>query len=201
MSVSIIAAFSKNGVIGKNNRMAWHLPADLKYFKDKTSNHVVIMGRKTFESIGSKPLTNRFNIIITKDISFKPDGVVVAHSIEEAIEVGKKYSEIHSLSEELFIVGGAQIYEQALEFADKLYLTKVNTIIDGDSYFPRIDNSKWEVCFSEKFNSDEKNKFDYSFNEYIKVTYSEKKIFHRPSFGASAFSNRVYAFHSPIIES
>src|SRR5579872_5199461 len=116
MNISLIAAMSQNGVIGQNNKLPWHIPEELKYFKSKTLNKPVIMGRKTFESMGCKPLPNRINIILTKEKSFEAKGCIVVHSIEEALKTVKGY-------EEVMVIGGANIYEQFLPLASCLYLT------------------------------------------------------------------------------
>lgn len=132
-TISIIAAISENRVIGNNNKLLWHIPEDFARFKKITSNHPVIMGRKTFESIG-KPLSNRTNIIITHDENYKTEGCLVVHSLEEAIKkaVGKK----------IFIIGGGQIYQQAISLADKLYLTVIKKNFTGDTYFPDYSRFK-----------------------------------------------------------
>lgn len=126
-TISIIAAISQNLVLGKDNKLLWHIPEDFARFKKITSGHPVIMGRKTFESIG-KPLSNRTNIIITRDENYKTEGCLVVHSLEEAIKLanGKK----------IFIIGGGQIYKQAISLADKLYLTVIKKDFSGDTYFP-----------------------------------------------------------------
>lgn len=158
--VSIIVAVANNGVIGKDNQLIWHLPADLKYFKNLTTGHHIIMGRKTFESIG-KPLPNRTSIIITSNKNYHQEGCLVANSLEEAIAKVK-------YDEELFIIGGGTIYEQALPIADKLYVTEVHANIEGDVFFPEIHSNIWEKTSEEKHEANEKNKHNYSFCQYIK---------------------------------
>src|SRR5476651_871439 len=134
MTLSIIVAISENNAIGKNNQLLWYLPADLKHFKDITSGHTVIMGRKTFDSVG-KPLPRRRNIIITRqDISI--EGCEVVKSIEAALELCKNEPEV-------FIVGGAEIYRQSMHLTDRIYLTIVHKEFDGDSYFPEIEPNEW----------------------------------------------------------
>lgn len=134
--LSLIAALSKNRVIGKDNKLPWHIPEDLKRFQSLTSNHPIIMGRKTFESIG-RVLPNRTNIVITRDPSWGHDGVLVSHSLEEALEIAKKH-----VSQEIFVIGGGQIFEQAIKKADKLYLTVVDSEIAGDAFFPDFSEFK-----------------------------------------------------------
>jgi len=153
--ISIIVAISENNVIGKDNKLIWHLPADLINFKNLTMNHHIIMGRKTFESIG-KALPGRTSVIITKDKNYKVDGCKIANSVEEAIEVSKNDSEV-------FIIGGAEIYRQSMHVADRIYLTKINHDFDGDVFFPEIKTTQWKVLSKKNFKADEKNKFDYSF--------------------------------------
>lgn len=154
--LAIAVAVGENFAIGKNNQLLWHMPADLKFFKHTTSGHTVIMGRKTFDSVG-KPLPNRRNIIITRDTQLKIDGVEVVNSLEAAIELTKEKTKA------VFIVGGAQIYREALPITDTLYLTTIHHIFDADTFFPEIDRNDWEVVSSEPHKADEKNKYDYTF--------------------------------------
>lgn len=160
--ITIIAAIGKHNELGKNNDLIWHLPADLKRFKRVTTGHHILMGRNTFESIG-KPLPNRTTIIITRNNDYFKDGCLVANSIEEAIALAKD-------DKEIFIIGGAQIYEQALEkdLVQKLDITIVHNNFDADVYFPKIDTSIWKEISREDFKADEKNKYDYSFVSYAK---------------------------------
>lgn len=137
--ISLIAALSENRVIGVENKLPWHISQDLKRFKTITSGHPVIMGRKTYESMG-RLLSNRTNIIITRDENYSLEGAVMVHSLEEAIEKGKRVDQ-----NEVFIIGGGQIFEQAISLADKLYLTLVHTTIDGDAYFPDYSQFQREV--------------------------------------------------------
>lgn len=133
--ISIIAAVGQNGVIGKNGKLPWHLPADLKHFRELTTDKTVIMGRKTYESIG-KPLPNRKNIIVTNQKGYQAHGCLVAHSVEEAM------AETAGPNES-FCIGGAEIYRQFLPVAEKIYLTKVNKNFDGDAFFPELDSKEW----------------------------------------------------------
>jgi len=159
--LTIIAAIAENNALGKNNDLIWHLPADLKRFKKTTTGHHIIMGRNTFESIG-KPLPNRTTVIITRNLEYKADGCVIVNSLEKALEVAKNDATP-------FIIGGAQIYEQAILFADKLDITEVHQSFDADVFFPKIDTTIWKEISREHFTADEKNKFDYSFVSYSKV--------------------------------
>jgi len=145
--VSIIAAMARNRVIGKDGKMPWHLPGDLKRFKKLTTGHIVIMGRKTYESIG-KPLPNRTNIVVTGKADYDVSQAVVVHSLETAISRARQISECHGPPKEIFIIGGAKIYEQTMDFADRIYLTHIDAIFEGDTYFPEIDGKIWELTES-----------------------------------------------------
>ncbi len=158
MTISIIVAAAENNVIGKDNDMPWRLSADLKRFKKLTMGHHIIMGRKTFESIG-KPLPGRTSVIITRNKDYRQDDCIVAHSLEEAFKMVE--------DEEVFIIGGGEIYNMAFDIADKLYLTRVHATLEGDTCIPEINNN-WEEVECEKFLKDEKNQYDYSFIDYIK---------------------------------
>ncbi|OGI71374.1 hypothetical protein A3B84_00750 [Candidatus Nomurabacteria bacterium RIFCSPHIGHO2_02_FULL_35_13] len=172
--ISIISAIGKNNEIGKKNELLWNLPADMKHFRETTSGHTVAMGQKTFESIG-RPLPKRRNIILTKDISFNIKELEIVHSLEEFDDLLKKTSLGHSLTgearpdEEVFIIGGAQIYKLFIEKADKLYITHVDAeFSDADAFFPVIDEKIWQKNKSEKYSKDILNKYDLEFVEYIK---------------------------------
>ncbi len=161
MKISIITAIGKNNEIGKENKLLWHLPADLKHFKEITSGNPVIMGRKTFESIG-KVLPNRKNIIITRDKKYKVNDAEIVHSIEEALTLCKKENEV-------FVIGGSEIYKQAMSFADKLYITEVEAEDKkADAFFPEIIPIVFGEEKREFHKADEKNKYSYSFVEYKK---------------------------------
>ena len=162
MSVSIIAAVSKNGYIGKNNQLLWHIPLDFKRFKEVTVGHSVFMGRKTFLSIG-KPLPNRRNIVVTRDATFLSDGVEVCHSIEDAIMLLEKDGK------EIFCLGGADIYAQTISRANKLYITHVDVSIEGDTRFPDIDMSMWKKTKSEHHTKDETESYGIEFTVYEKI--------------------------------
>jgi dihydrofolate reductase len=157
MIVSLLLAASENNVIGKNNQLPWHLPDDLKYFKNLTWGLPILMGRKTFDSIG-KPLPGRKSIVITRDQSWKHEGVEVVHSLDDAIakadELGAK---------EIFVIGGAEIFHSSLPVANRIYLTRIHHDFDGDVFFPEIDAAKWE-CVSSRFcAADEKNAYDHTY--------------------------------------
>lgn len=154
MIISIIAAIAENNAIGKNNQLLWHLPTDLKYFKNKTSGHTVIMGRKTFDSVG-KPLPNRRNIVITRQPLTLP-GCEVVSSLEDALALCQAEHEV-------FIVGGAEIYRQAMDVTNILYLTIVHKAFEADAYFPEIDKDKWKETLREAHQPDEKNNLAFSF--------------------------------------
>ncbi len=160
MTISLIAAASENNVIGKDNQLIWKLPADLKFFREKTTGHHIIMGRKTFESTGVLP--KRTSIIISRNNNLTlPENCLLANSIEDAISKVKNDAEV-------FIIGGADIYRQSLAIADKIYLTSIHHIFEGDAYFPEIDNTKWELI-SELFHQpDDKNQYAFTFLEYRK---------------------------------
>ena len=162
--ITIIAAIANNNALGKDNKLIWHLPADLKRFKKVTSGHCVIMGRKTFESLG-KPLPNRTNIIITRNKNYKAEGCIVVNSLDQAIETAKKEDS------NPFILGGAEIYKQAITIADKLDVTFVHHSFDADAFFPEIDFSIWKQESREDFKADEKNNYNFSF-----VTYTKKEV-------------------------
>ena len=157
--IHLVVAKSDNNVIGHDNQLIWHLPNDLKHFKEITTGHPIIMGRKTFESIG-RILPNRTNIIITRNKNYSIENTKVAHSLNEAIEIAKK------IDEDIFIIGGGKIYEQALDLVDILEVTEVHGNFEGDTYFPEIDLNVWKEISRIKHHKDEKNKFDYSFVRY-----------------------------------
>ena len=156
--ITLIVAAAENNAIGKDNKMPWHLPNDFKYFKKNTLEHSVVMGRKTFESIG-KPLPERRNIILTRDMNYTHEEVDVANSVQEVQNYCRDEREI-------FIIGGAEIYKQTLPLADKVLLTRVHTTIDGDAYFPELLDHEWNLVSAEKHDKDEKHAFDYTFEVY-----------------------------------
>jgi dihydrofolate reductase len=161
MLISIIVAVSENGVIGKDNQLIWRLPDDLKRFKNLTIGHPIIMGRKTYDSIG-KPLPGRTSIVITRNADFVPDGVVVAHTLEEAIEKAKGTE-----TDETFIIGGGNIYEQSLDVSDKIYLTEVHAHIDGDTFF-EINRADWKEISRTPHAADDRHLYAFDFVDLIK---------------------------------
>lgn len=159
--ISIVVAMDKNRLIGHNNELPWHLPADLAYFKKVTMGKPIIMGRKTHESIG-RPLPGRDNIIITRNEHLKIEGCMVVHSVEDILKLDKESSK------ELSIIGGAEIFKEVLPYTDRLYITEIDYEFKGDTYFPIIDQSKWKLISSEQGPKDEKNPYDYYFKIYDK---------------------------------
>lgn len=157
MKISAIAAMSENRIIGKNNQLPWHLPADLQHFKTITMGSPILMGRKTYESIG-RPLPGRMNLIMTRNTLFEAPGCIVISSIEEAIKQANATG-----SQELFIIGGADIYQQLLPAIDRLYLTIVEGSFDGDAYFPQLNPKDWQETEKQTFFADTNNPHDYRF--------------------------------------
>ena len=156
--ITIIAAKSTNNVIGYKNDLPWHLPADLKHFRKLTTNQTVVMGRKTYDSIIkrlAKPLPNRTNVVLTRDQNFQANGVETIHDIDDLMDY-----------EDVFIIGGEQIYRQTLALADRLIITEVQASVEGDSYFPEINLSHWREVSRDKHKADEKNQYDYDFVVY-----------------------------------
>jgi dihydrofolate reductase len=154
--LSLLVAISENNVIGKNNKLPWHLPEDLKYFKNTTWAMPIIMGRKTFESIG-KPLPGRTNIVITRNKKWKGDGVKIVHDLDQARKVGEDLD-----VKEIFVIGGAEIFKTSLPQADRIYLTRIHQNFEGDAFFPSIDKS-WELISNRDNLPDEKNMYACSF--------------------------------------
>lgn len=157
MLVSAIVATAKNNVIGKNNQIPWYLPADLAYFKRTTLDHHVLMGRNCFQSIG-RPLPKRTNIVITRDPFFTAEGVLVAHSIEEALGLAFDNGE-----QEAFIIGGGAIYRESMDLWDRVYLTEVDLTVDGDVFFPELTPGDWRETWREHHEPDAKNEWAYTF--------------------------------------
>ena len=162
MIVSIIVAMANNRIIGMNNQMPWHLPADLAWFKKNTLNKPVIMGRKTFESIG-KPLPNRHNIVISRQVKVESESDRISNlswvtTIDEAISLAKRLN-----CDEAFIIGGGNIYQQVLPFIDRLYLTHIDANLKGDTYFPDYAPETWQQVFQEHHQADDKNSYNYYF--------------------------------------
>jgi dihydrofolate reductase len=162
MIISLIVAVSENNAIGKDNKLLWHLPNDLQFFKNTTWGMPVIMGRKSFDGI-KKPLPGRINIVITRQKDWKKDGVIVAFDLQDAL---KKADETNC--KEAFVIGGGEIYKWAMPIADKIFITRVHTVIEGDTYFPVINASEWLQVSNEDFPTDDKHKFAYSFQVWEK---------------------------------
>lgn len=168
MRVSLIVAIAENNGIGKDNDLLWHLPNDMKYFKEKTLNHTIITGRKNYISIPKKyrPLVNRTNIVLTRNTEFKEEGCIVKHNIQDAIEYALKNED-----EEIFIIGGGQIYKEVLaeNLIDRMYVTHVHETFEADTFFPKIDNSIWKKIHELTVKADEKNPYQHSFAVYEKM--------------------------------
>ncbi len=161
--ISLIAAIAKNNELGKNNTLVWSMPTDLKYFRKITSGHPVIMGRKTFEAIGH-PMPNRKNIIITRDKTYIFTGVDVVHSLKEAIIRARTTL---AQNEEVFIIGGEEIFKQSMDLADRLYITHINAIDkEADTFFPEIIPIVWNEISREEHKKDKDNPYDYTFSIY-----------------------------------
>lgn len=159
MRRSIIVARADNGVIGKDNGLIWHMPHDLRFFKETTSGHYVLMGRKSYESVG-KPLPNRLNIIITRNPEYSAENCLVLHSLQEALTLAEKQKQ-----QEVFILGGGEIYKQALaeDLVDRIYLTEIKDTFEGDTYFPELNSQDWKETKREEFQADHQNPHDYAF--------------------------------------
>jgi len=164
--ISIIAALAENRVIGVNNTLPWHLPNDLKHFRRLTTGHAIIMGRKNYESIG-KPLPERTNIVVTRNRDYRVDGCLIAHSLDEALRLAGDDPEI-------FVIGGAEIYREALPRADRLYLTQVHAPIDGDTLFPEINRNDWKETAREPHAADDKHVYAYSFVVFERIKKKEE---------------------------
>ena len=157
MNITLVVAASENNAIGLNNQLLWHLPKDMRFFKNTTWGMPILMGRKTFESMGSKPLNGRLNIIITRNKNWVNEDVTVVHTLDEAIALATKFS-----YKELLVIGGGEIYEMALPLAEKIWLTRVHTSIEGDVYFSKL-NAEWEMVSGNQNAADEKHKFSFDF--------------------------------------
>ncbi|MDR9458155.1 MAG: dihydrofolate reductase [Salegentibacter sp.] len=156
--LTMIAAAAENNALGKENDLVWHLPDDFKRFKKLTTGHHIIMGRKTFESF-PQALPNRTHIIITRNKDYKAKGAVVVHSLERALEIAKD-------DPQPFIIGGGEIYKQALPYSEKIELTRVHSEFEADTFFPKIDNTNWELVNEEFHPTDEKHKYAFTYLTY-----------------------------------
>lgn len=163
MKIAAIVAASINRVIGKGNEIPWYLQADFKFFKTTTMNHHIIMGRKTFESIG-KPLPKRTNIVITRNPFFIASNVIVVNSLEAAFEVAESNG-----ADKAFVIGGGTIYEQSLPYLDEIYYTEVQTSIEGDTFFPELNMNEWKVLENLSHNKDEKNDYDFKVKFFQRI--------------------------------
>ena len=159
-SLSLIAAMDENRLIGSNNKLPWHLPADLAFFKRTTMGKVIVMGRKTFESIG-KALPGRRNIVITRDLEFNAEACEVAHSIEAAMSLTYE-------NDEVMLIGGASLYEQTVTQATQLYITKIHHSFEGDTWFPKFKLHDWKEDNREDFDADHSNAYAYSFIKFVR---------------------------------
>ncbi|MDB5249496.1 MAG: dihydrofolate reductase [Segetibacter sp.] len=158
MILSLIVAASTNNVIGKNNQLPWNLPVDMKFFKNTTWGMPVIMGRKTFASMDNKPLPGRINIVITRQKNWKAEGAVVVSNWDDALFVAKDAD-----CKEVFVIGGGEIFKEAIKKANRIYMTRVHTMVDGDIFFPEIEGKKWQRVSNRDCFADEKHKYNYSF--------------------------------------
>jgi len=162
VQISLVAAMANNRVIGKDNQMPWHMPADLKHFKAVTMGHPIIMGRRTFDSLG-RPLPGRLNIVVSRQLGLEIPGVVVVSSLEKAIELVHQESEV-------MVIGGQMLFELALPLAHKMFLTFIDTDIEGDTFFPAWDQAEWEVVSEQPHQADDKNPFNYRFVDYARTS-------------------------------
>lgn len=160
MTITLIAAAAENNALGKDNRMIWHLPDDFKRFKQLTTGHHIIMGRKTLESMNG-PLPNRTNVVITRQADYVYEGCVIVHSLDEALAACPQ-------NEEVFIIGGGEIYNQSINKADKIELTRVHTTMEADAFFPEINENEWTLTESVYHDKDEKHKLDFVFETWVR---------------------------------
>ncbi len=158
--IIMIAAVAENNALGKNNELVWHLPNDFKRFKSLTTNHYIIMGRKTFESF-PKPLPNRVHVVITRQTDYNPEGCIVVDSMEKALSVCPE-------NEDSYIIGGGEIYNLGLPFADIIEITKVHHTFDADAFFPKIKENEWQLVETEENFKDDKHLYDYTYETYIR---------------------------------
>jgi dihydrofolate reductase len=162
--LALMAAKAENNCIGRNNKLPWYLPNDLKYFKRVTFGKPVIMGRKTWESLKG-PLPGRTNIVVTRNPDYQAEGAKVVHDIDAAMELAQHIGVIDGI-EEVVIMGGAGLYEEGLKKADRLYLTEVHAEVEGDAFFPEMDMTQWKEIGREDFKAEPPNEYDYSFVVY-----------------------------------
>jgi dihydrofolate reductase len=165
--LTLIAAMAKNRVIGRNNDLIWHIPNDLRHFKNLTSGHPIVMGRKTFESLGSKPLPKRTNIVISRDPSMNVEPAILCTTLKEAVDIARKENPV------VYIVGGGEIYRQSLEIADAMELTILDKEFEGDTYFPTWDERLWKEVSRKSVHDDPDVDFSYSFVRFEKLSSNE----------------------------
>lgn len=170
MNLSLLLAASENNVIGKDNRLPWHLPQDLKYFKNLTWGLPILMGRKTFDSIG-KPLPGRKSVVITRQTGWRHEGVEVVHSIGDAIKAAEAYG-----AREIFVIGGAEIFNTALPVAERIYLTRIHHSFDGDVFFPKISSDEWNLVSNRDCVADDKNPYNHSYQVWDRRTSSPESL-------------------------
>jgi dihydrofolate reductase len=165
MIISLIVAASTNNVIGKDNKLLWRLPNDMKFFKNTTWGMPVVMGRKTFDALAGEPLPGRFNFIITRSKDWDPhhEKAMVADSLAAALKAAQETD-----CKETFVIGGGEIYKEAMGIGDKIYMTRVHTVLEGDTWFPEIDEKEWELTENRDFPADDKHAFAYSFQVWIR---------------------------------
>lgn len=166
MIISLIAAASTNNVIGKDNKLLWNLPNDMKFFKNTTWGMPVVMGRKTYDALAGQPLPGRFNFVITRNKDWDPhhEKVNVVDSLGEAIRLARETD-----CKEIFVIGGGQIYSESMAIADKIYMTRVHTVVEGDAWFPAIDEKQWKLTSNQDFPVDEKHAYAYSFQVWERM--------------------------------
>ena len=163
MIISLIVAAAENNAIGKDNKMMWHLPIDMKFFKNTTWGFPVIMGRRSFAAMGDKALPGRQNIVITRQKDYKAPGAVVVNSLDDALFVARDAD-----TKEVFVIGGGEIYKEALPKASRLYVTRVQAVLQGDVFFPSFDEKKWKLVSSREVKADDKHAYDFTFQVWEK---------------------------------
>jgi dihydrofolate reductase len=166
MILSIVVAVSENQVIGKNNDLVWHMPADMKFFKETTMGHCIVTGRKNYESIPPKfrPLPGRTNIVITRQEDYAAPGAIIKHSLDEALAYARSLGET-----ECFIIGGGEIFRQCIGQVDRIYFTRIHNRFEGDVFFDELDKNKWKLVSEKRMKADEKNPHDYTFMVYERL--------------------------------
>lgn len=165
MKLALIWAMTRNRVIGRDNDLPWHLPREMKHFMTTTRGHPVIMGRRTFESMDCKPLPRRTNIVVTRTEGYPAPGAVVAADLDQAVELARRQCEADGV-EEAFVIGGAGLYQEALAVADRLYVTEIDAELEGDTFFPEVDWSRWRRISSERFAADERHAYPFTISVF-----------------------------------